>query len=167
MLDLDARVHLHKVEFAIGGEEKLHRAGPYVADALRSPHGRLPHPLPKLRVHHRRRGLLEQLLVTPLRRAIPLAQMNDPSVGGTEHLDLHVSRSFEKLFEVHAAIAEAGLRFAAGLGEDQIQFGRFAGDPHPLSAPAGSCLHQDGKADLLGDPPDHPQIVGRPRRSPI
>ena len=51
VLDLNAGVHLHEVEVAVGIDQKLDRAGPFVVDGLGAAHGRLAHAPPQVFVH--------------------------------------------------------------------------------------------------------------------
>ena len=76
VLDLDARVHLDEDVAAVGREQELDRAGVDVADLLGERDGVGAHPLAQLGVEVGGRGDLDDLLVAPLDRAVPLEQVD-------------------------------------------------------------------------------------------
>ena len=114
MLNLQPGVHLQKVKFATGVQQKLHRAG---ADIVHRPgrlHRGLTHGLPQLRRHHRTGGLLHHLLMATLQRAISLAQMNDVAVGVGENLHLDVTGALHQTFQNKIAITKGSLGLSTG-----------------------------------------------------
>src|SRR4051794_9038079 len=99
MLDLDAGVHLDEVELTVlvqeldGANAKIfqfpHRDCAALADLL-------AHGCRK----DRRGAFLPDLLMSPLQRAITLAQVNCAAAAVAEDLDLDVARFLEIFFEI-------------------------------------------------------------------
>jgi hypothetical protein len=80
VLDLEPRVHLEEVEAAVLADEKLERARREVAHRLRALHGDLAHLRGRLGAHARARGLLDDLLVAALDRAVALEEVDHVAV---------------------------------------------------------------------------------------
>ncbi len=152
MLDLQPGVHLQEVELAGAVEQELHRAGVGVADRRRGPHRRLAHAPPQLRRDHRRRRLLDHLLVAPLQRALALAERHQLAVLVAEDLDLDVPRPLEELLDVDPVVGEAGARLGARRPVGGGQPVRRADPAHALAAAAGRRLEHHRVADPLGEP---------------
>src|SRR6185312_9153606 len=74
VLDLEACVQLDEVEAPVRAEQELERPGVAVANRAARALGGGLHRLPRLGRQRRRRRLLDQLLVTPLDRALALAE---------------------------------------------------------------------------------------------
>jgi hypothetical protein len=150
VLDLQARVHLHEIEPALGVEQALERAHPLIADRpCRRDRGRA-HALAQRRVDGRRRRLLDDLLVAPLHRAVALAEVNRVAVAVGQHLDLDVARVGDDTFEDQAVVPKGVARLGACAAQ---QLGKVAGvvhEPHAAPATTGRGLDHDGKADALG-----------------
>ena len=66
-----------------------------------SPDGGLPQLLPDLGADSRPRGLLDDLLVAPLHRAVPLEEVDVVAVLVPEHLNLDVARRLHVLLYQH------------------------------------------------------------------
>ncbi len=66
-----------------------------------------------LDVEGRGAGLLPDLLVAALQRAVALAQMHGVALAVAEHLDLDVARAGEILLEIDGVVAEGGLGLGA------------------------------------------------------
>ena len=107
VLHLEARIDLQEVEVALA-EDELDCAGIHVAGGLHRPDRRVPHPAADLRRHGRRRGLLHDLLVPALDRALALAQVHDAAVLVGDHLDLDVPGLLHVLLHVDGGIPEGG-----------------------------------------------------------
>ena len=136
MLDLEARVHLQKVEVALA-EDELDSAGIDVAGRRHRSDGRLPHSSPNLRRHGRGGGLLHDLLVPALDRALSLAEVHHVAVLVGDHLDLDVPRLSNELFDVDRGVTESGAgRVAATLdGRAQLRLAldHLHADPAPAA----------------------------------
>ena len=113
MLDLETSVHLQVVERAVLVEE-LNRSSVRVITTDRHIDRGLRHFVEDLLIDARGRCFLDQLLVTPLRRAISGPQRNRVSVGVGEHLDLDVARVGEVSLHVDLVAAEVRECFALG-----------------------------------------------------
>src|SRR5689334_19035061 len=117
MLHLEPGVHLQKVEAAVPVEQKLDRAGIRVAGGTSQRYGRFTHRLALLGGEVRGRGLLEDLLMTPLNRAIALAEVEQVAKLVTENLHLDVAGLLEETLEQQAVGAECRQRLAPCPGE--------------------------------------------------
>ena len=98
VLHLQARVHLHEVEFVcLGVEYKLHCACVVVSDCL----GSCDSCLAQLFANGWRNvagSFFDDFLVSALNRAVALVQVDVVTVLVTEHLNFDVSRLFDILF---------------------------------------------------------------------
>ena len=94
-------------------------------------------------------GLLDQLLVPPLDRAVALEEVDHVARRVARQLHLDVARIEDQLLEVELAVAEGGLRLGRGGGEGAGQLVRLAHHAHPLAAAALLRLEQDREADLV------------------
>ena len=92
VLDLEPGVHLEEGEAPVGQDEELDGAGVHVADGARprSPRRRPARPR-RSGVTTGRRGLLDDLLVAALDRALALEEVHDGAVGVAEDLHLDVA----------------------------------------------------------------------------
>src|SRR3546814_6356597 len=80
--------------------------------------------------------LLDDFLVTPLRRAIALVQADGiPHLIG-EHLNLDVARTLQIFFDQHAIVAEARARLTLARQQRRREFGAGIDDAHALAATA-------------------------------
>ena len=166
MLHLDPGVHLHEVEAAVGVEQELDGARADVADVGGQRHRGLAHPRAQLGVERRTRALLDQLLVPPLHRAVPLAQVDHPAVAVAHHLDLDVARVLQVLLDVDRAVAERRQRLVLGQAEELGELLGVLRDAHALPAAAGRGLDDDRKADLLGEGQRLVRVLDACRASP-
>ena len=148
MLDLQAGVHLQEEELAARPEE-LDRAGPTVVHGVPRTQRDLAHGPPRVLVEDARGGLLHELLVAALDRALALEEVHAVAVAVKHHLDLHVPRGVEVALQVDAAIPEGGHRLPRGRPERRRHLARLAHDADALAAAARGRLDRDGVADGL------------------
>ena len=132
-------------------EEALDGAGADVVDGLGCLHADLADALAHLRVDDPfgRGGLLDDLLVAALDRAVALAEVDDVAVAVGQHLDLDVAGVVQVALEIDGGVGEEFLAFAAGALEGALEL--VLGQRHAkalAAAPAGG-LDGDGEADLL------------------
>src|SRR5919201_4870330 len=106
MLHLEPRVHLEKVEAPVAVDEEFERAGVRIADRLRALDRGGDQPVLRRVRQARRRGFLDQLLMTSLDRAFALVEMDDATVPVAEHLDLDVPSLAEIALEIERGGAE-------------------------------------------------------------
>ena len=158
VLDLDAGVHLEEEVVPVAVEEALDRPGPAVADGPRRVHRDGADPLTELRRDRRGRRLLDELLVAPLNRAVPLAEVDDGAVGVGEHLHLDVPGVLEEPLDVDRVVREIGLALAARGGERALGLVGRADDLEALASPAGGGLDRHGPAVLV---PERDDLAGR------
>ena len=102
---LDPGVHLEEIEGLIRGQQKLAGAGAAVHHCLGGGHRRRSHPFAELLRYGARWRLFDQLLMPPLDRALPLAQMDRALVVGQD-LDLDMPRPLDELLQVDPAVPE-------------------------------------------------------------
>ena len=150
MLDLQSRVHLDEEELvgAVGRDEELDGARAAVVDARRGRAGGRAEARAGGGVDHRRRRLLDDLLVPALQRALALAEVDDGAVRVGEHLHLDVPRALDEPLQQQRVVAERGGRHAAGRRERLGQLRRRAHDLHPLAAAARGRLDEQREARL-------------------
>ena len=117
MLDLQARVHLQKIEIVTEGaalrrnHQELQGAGVGVAGGARNPDRRLAHGFAQSGRHDGRGRFFHHLLVAALQGALALAQVDQVAVVVAQDLKLDVPRPLQVLFDVHRRVAESVLRF--------------------------------------------------------
>ena len=80
-----------------------------------------------------------------------------------EQLDLDVPRPLEVALEEHGAVAEGGLRLAAGSGACLVELAFGADDAHAAAASSGGGLDEERKADLGGRAVGHDGHAGLAR----
>ena len=147
MLDLDARVHLQKIEASVISEKKFDGSGADIADRARRLHGGRAHPRPQLERDGGRRRFLDQLLMSALDRAVAFAEMDDRAVLVSEDLDLDMAGAEKGALEKEPTVAEGALGFAARRTHRGVQRVGRPDDPHAPPAAAGARLHHQRIAD--------------------
>ncbi len=156
MLDLDARVHLEKIELAVARQEELDRSGADIADRRGRLDRRRAHRGAQLGCRRRRRRFLDQLLMAALDRAVALAEMNDRALLVAEHLDLDVPRAEKRALEEEPPVAESALGLGVRGRERGFQPVGLAHDAHAASPASGGGFDHDRIADAVG-------LIGEPR----
>ena len=151
MLHLQAGVHLQEEEALVLAGHELHRPGAVVVHRLGQGHSLGPHRRPRRLVQERARRLLDDLLVAPLDRALPLEQVDHVAVLVPQHLDLHVPRALDELLDEDPVVAEAGLGLRAHRREAFLHVLAGPGHPDALAPAPGRGLDHHRIADLLGD----------------
>jgi hypothetical protein len=123
VLHLEAGVHLQEVEVAVLVHQELDGPGADVADGASRGDRHLAHAGAHRLVDHRRGGLLDDLLVAALHRAVALAEVDGVPLGVGEDLHLDVARPDHRLLEVDRVVAEGRLRLAARalVGGDELR----------------------------------------------
>src|SRR5690606_13326687 len=93
---------------------------------------------------------LEHLLITALRRAFALVEMDDLTMSVAEYLELGGARTSDVAFEQDAIAAERVFRLALAGREVGLEFPCIAHDAHALAAAAVSGLDHQRVADAVG-----------------
>ena len=155
VLDLETRVHLHEPEPVLaqsvrGVGDELGGARAAVSDGPGRPDRGRAHRRAHRPGHARRRGLLDDLLVTALQGAVPLEEVHRVSMRVGEDLDLDVARPFDAALDEDPIVAEARTGLAPRRFQRGPELRLAAGAPHALAAAARDRLHQHGKADSAG-----------------
>ena len=153
MLDLQAGVHLHEVEVAVGVEQHLDGAGVGVAGPADDIGDQRQDAFAFGLWQPRARGLLEHLLVPALQRALALAEVHALPEPVGDDLDLDVPSADDALLHVQAPVAEAGERLDTRLAEGGLELVFAAHAAHAAATAARDRLEQERKADVLGGSP--------------
>jgi hypothetical protein len=151
MFHLQARVHLEEVEVLLPVDDELHRPGAGIAHRLRQRAGLFAHRLARRGVEEGRRRLLDDLLVAPLDRAFPLAEVDAVAMAIGQHLDLDMARLGDEFLDEHAVVAETRRRLVLRRLEALAHLVLGPRDAHPLAAAARAGLQHHRVADLAGD----------------
>jgi hypothetical protein len=106
MLDLNAGVHLHKIEVVILIQQKLHRTRVNVPYFSTGAHSQFPHFTAHLGAECRRWRFFDQLLMPALNRTLALSQVDEVAVLIAQDLNLYMAGGLDVLFEVDRWIAE-------------------------------------------------------------
>ena len=154
VLHLDPRVHLHEEVVARSGQQSLDGPGGAVAGSASCVDRDPADPLAERVVDGRRRGLLDELLVAALDRAVALAEVNHVAVTVREHLDLDVARILDEPLDVDRRVGEVLLTLARRGLERAGSGVRPADELHALSATPGRCLDDERVADLVAEGDD-------------
>ena len=150
VFDLQAGVHFDEGELPIL-PQKFQRAGIAIAQFTQAT-GDIGAEFVTLRPAERRAaGLLHQLLVAALQRAVTLTKMHDIAMGVGHNLQFDMARAVEVFFQIDLVIAESGL--GLGAGNTPGFFKLILGMRHLHAAPAtaGSGLDDDRILDLGRD----------------
>ena len=138
VLHLDTRVHLEEPErgrFRV--DQELHGAQALVLQLQAEGDRGRPHPDPQCLAEPRRRCLLDQLLIPPLHRAVPVAEV-DHVLPVAQQLHLDVPGGGDVPLQVHPRIGERRLRLRAGHRHRPGELARIADHPQP-PPPAAPC----------------------------
>ena len=152
VLDLNAGIDLHEVEPAVAVHQELERARVHVADGPRRRRDEPADALANVRLEARRRGLLDDLLLPALHRALAFAEMHGAAPPVGEDLELDVPGAPEVALEIDAGVAEGRVGLAHGGAERLGQAVRGLDEPHAPAAAAADRLDEEGIADLRGRP---------------
>ena len=112
MFDLNARVHLDEVEFAVL-IKKLDGADTEIADLAHRFGDRFTDRVARAGVKRRRGAFLPDFLVAALQRTVALAQMNGMAFAITKHLDFDMAGTLEIFLEIDGIVAKCGFGFGA------------------------------------------------------
>ena len=111
MLDLNTRIHLDEIKVPLRIHQEFDRSRILILGRFGRSDRRFSHLFPQIRGQKRRRGLLNQLLMPTLNRAIALAQMHRLPVRIRQNLKLDVPRFLDVFLDVNLAVAERFFRF--------------------------------------------------------
>ena len=113
MFDLEARIHLEKVELAVRREDELDRARIVIVGGPGDLDRTFTDRPAERRSEARSRRLLDQLLEAALDGAVSLAQMKHLAVAVGEDLDLDVARRLDVALGVDPVVLEITQRRGA------------------------------------------------------
>ena len=148
MLDLDPAVELEEEE-VVAVDDELDRTRAAIADRATERDCRLVEPAAERLGQAGSRCLLEHFLVSPLDRAVTLAQRDDVPMRVGQELHLDVARPLEVALAVERAVAEGAHCLALGRRERVVELGSGADDAHPSTTATRCSLDEQRKADLL------------------
>ena len=115
MFDLDAGINFNEVELVVLINNEFNGSGIGIVGVLDHPHGRLAHVLARFFRKIWCRTFLDQFLVTSLRAAISVPEVNHVAMMISEDLNLDMPRSFDVFFQVDSRVPESRLGFRLGL----------------------------------------------------
>ncbi len=147
VFDLQTCVHLEEVEGTVLVQDAFDGAGAHVTGLAGKTHRRLGEALADPVVDQRRRGLLDQLLVTALHRAVPVAEEEHRAARVGDDLRFHVVRAIDVPLQEHLGPSEVRLRLARGPFQRLLEVVAVADDVHALATAAERGLHQEREAD--------------------
>ena len=153
VLDLQARVHLHEVERAVGVlrvEEELDGAGIDIADRPRRLHRNLGQAAARGRRQPGGGRFLDDLLVAPLHRALAFEHVDDATMGVGEDLHLDVARPRDAFLDQHPARAEGAPALTPRRRQRRREIPRPVDPAHALAAAAGGGLDHHRVAEGPG-----------------
>jgi len=151
VLDLDASIHLDKVELSLRIDEELDGPCVFVSGSGGRADGRFAHFLAQIGRQKWRWGLLNELLVAALYGAIAFAEVQGFAVRVGEDLELNVPRVGDVLLNVDIAIAEGFFGFIAGGVVFFAEAHIVVRDTHAAPATACDRFNDDRIADFSGD----------------
>ena len=160
MLDLQAGVHLDKIEFAVL-EQEFHRADAAVSQFLNRVDDPVADGLALGIVERGRRRFLDQFLMAALQGTVTFAQMDDMAVMIGQDLDFDVAGGLQVLFHVDVVVGKHRLGLGAGEIEGLGHGGVVPDHLHAAPAAPGGGLDQDRKTDVLGG---YPCVLGVGKR---
>src|SRR5262252_5687846 len=158
MLDLEPGVDLKEVEVPLA-EDELHSARVDVARGSGRADRGLAHPGANLGAYGRGGGLLENLLMAPLDRALALAQVDDIAVLVRKDLDLDVPGLADVLLDVDGRVTEGGAGGGPRALDCRPQVLLLLDHLHADATASPRWLDDDGVADLLGYPRRRGRVV--------
>ena len=146
VLHLDARVHFDEVVTAVLIEQEFDGAGVVVVDGPGDLGSGVAHLGPQAGREDQRGRNLNQLLMTPLDRTVPFAEVDDIAVFVRQDLKLDVMRPLDVFFDEYGTVPERRQGFAGGHFHVFAQF--CVGPYHPEASPAsaGAGFDHDGIA---------------------
>ena len=150
VFDLEACVHLHKIESAVLINNKLNRAGVPIRDGSSSGDRCITHAVACRIVQERRRRFLDDFLIAALYRAFTFTQLNEIAGIIAKDLKFYVARRDQVLFDNHPVIIERAGGHAPRTVEGRFEFLLRMDDAHALAATTGAGLDQHRKADFAG-----------------
>ena len=152
VLDLHPGVDLEERELAaIEIDEELDRPRPAVVEPAAECDCGVGESFAEIVGHGGGRCLLDELLEAALRRAVPVAEVDDVAVLIAEQLHLDVPGVLDVPLHVHAPVPERGLGLARCRREPRREFARTVDADHPASAAPGGGLEEDRVTDVAGD----------------
>ena len=149
VLDLQARVHLEEVAPPVHLDQKLDGAGVHVSRALGDADGGGAELRAQFLRDTRPGRLLDQLLVTPLDRAVAFSEPNDVAVAVREDLHLDVARAPDLPLQVQSGRSEGRGRLAGRASPGSLEVLVADDDAHPLATAASGRFEEHRVADLL------------------
>jgi hypothetical protein len=162
VLDLQPGVDLEEGEQLLARLVKeLHGAGALVAGGVHERGGGGAQPGVLLGAQRRRAGLLDQLLVAALQRAVPDPGCPHRPVPVGDDLNLDVPPALDEALEEDDGVTEGALRLGLGARECVVELVRRAHDADAPAATAAAGLDDQGVADGAGLPDGLLDVVDR------
>jgi len=150
VLHLNPRVHLNEVVVSMLIQQEFHSTGASVVDRPGDLQRVFTDGVSLLFAQAQRRRELDNLLMSPLDRAVSFTQMYHVAVPVAQHLYFYVFRAFQVFFDKDIVNTERLFRFALGASVFRNQVLFASDDTHTSSAAAGCRLEHDRISALSG-----------------
>ena len=147
MFDLQARIHLQKIEVSGLVNNKFNRARRIIINCLCQIDCLLAHCCPRSGINESRGRFFYNLLVPTLDRTLPFVEVHTVAVMISQNLYFDVTGPVDILFYKNTIVAEAGLCLVLCPVEALAALGRIECNAHPFTAAAGTRFQHNGIAD--------------------
>ena len=155
MFDLDAWIHLDKVELAgINILQKLHRAGVVITDTPAQTQCSVADGFTLRIFQEKRWSTLDHFLITALYCAISLKQVHQIALLISEDLHFDMPRAAYQLFKVDLVIAECSIRLSPSDIDHGNEFGVASDNPHATTPATPRGLKHQWIADRVCQRPN-------------
>ena len=140
MFDLQARIHLKKIEILVSADDKFNCASRPVIHGTGQFHRLLAHGCARFRRNEGAGGLFHHLLMTTLNGTFTLASIDDVAVLVGNQLDFDMARLRDKFFNENPRITKGCLRLAHRGPHPVCKISSAFDHPHALSAEAAGPI---------------------------
>ena len=151
MLNLNTGIDLDEVMSSQLVHQELRCPGVAVSNALGELHGVVQDSLPNLlgQIHSRRN--LDDLLVSPLDRAVTLKEVNNVPLSIREDLHLDVPRTIQEPLDEYRSVAKSQVGLARGTRERVPELALLSNHTHAASTASHRRLDDNGEPILLDE----------------
>src|SRR5690554_146417 len=149
MFHLYPGVHFHEKEIPLFVHEELNGTCAFITDSLGAFDGCGSHFLPQFICDKRRGCFFDQLLVTPLDRAIPFGKMTSSSAAVAYDLNFYMTGLLNEFFQIKPVVAKCRGGFLSGIVPCLFEFAFLFYHPHPTSTTTSGSLKDDRVTHFL------------------
>ena len=159
VLDLQAGVHLEEPGL-VPGDEEFDGPEAEVADRAREADRTGTEPVTKRSPQAGGGSFLDDFLVAPLRRAVALEKVDDPTRLVGRHLHFDMAPVLDETLDQQRRVPEGRLRLAPGRSQAVAELRLVGDDAHGFSSPAGDGFDKCREADPGQHRGDELLVVG-------